>query len=285
MAWAARWIVRPGEKRATARSRQPVPPGDGDASGRSAVTGCNAPRFVAGRLAAGGGRTLSCAHVKHMGGGMPEPYTDNETRILLSFAMDNHGAAFAYWLRDKLMKAFDYYSTNAVYMDCVASRDLKSFHATKMDDHFKGKQLEGFVYVAPDDRDKFKGQGYKPIGALNPMWNQMYQAAMAHAKSMVMVVTPEYLASEWCLLEWQQFHEENQRRRAQKRAPLNGICLRFVGDGAFQAKSGKPIAMDGIKVMIEPRVKGLGGLLWHKEMHGISEGGIEKLKELIGEAH
>jgi hypothetical protein len=137
----------------------------------------------------------------------------------------------------------------------------------------------------PDDRDKFKGQGYKPIGALNPMWNQMYQAAMAQAKSMIMVVTPEYLASEWCLLEWQQFQEENQRRRGRGAALLNGICLRFVGDGEFRAASGKPISMDDIKVMIEPRVKGLGGLLWHSDMYGISEGGVEKLKSLIGDAH
>lgn len=48
------------------------------------------------------------------------PYVGAVTRILLSFAMDNHGAAFAYRLRDKLMKRLNYFSPNAVYMGSVA---------------------------------------------------------------------------------------------------------------------------------------------------------------------
>lgn len=48
------------------------------------------------------------------------PYVGAMTRILLSFAMDNHGAAFAYRLRDKLMKRLNYFSPNAVYMGGVA---------------------------------------------------------------------------------------------------------------------------------------------------------------------
>lgn len=61
-----------------------------------------------------------------------KPYKEEATKILLSFAMDNHGAGFAYWLRDRLMKRLNYFSMNAVYMDCVSSRCRKTVHSTTM---------------------------------------------------------------------------------------------------------------------------------------------------------
>lgn len=209
------------------------------------------------------------------------PATDERSRILLSFAMDNHGAAFAYWLRDRLMKTYGWYARNAVYMDCVASRGLHTKHAGTMDDFGKTK-LEGWTYVAPDTRDKFKSQGYMPIGALNPLWNQMYEAAMAEAAAMIMVVTPEYLSSEWCLLEWTQFQQENGRRTARRQPRLKGVALNFIGDRGFATKAVKPINVDGVTVLPVTKAFGLGGLLWHREDYGIGESDYLKLREELG---
>lgn len=208
-----------------------------------------------------------------------EPYTGDETRIILSFAMANHGANFAYWLRDRLMKAFNYYSRNAVYMDCIASRGLETVHEkTARED-----QKAGVTYVQLDTREHFKQQGYAPIGAMNSLWNEMYQKAMAQARTMIMVVTPEYLSSEWCMKEWGQFHEENQRRQAGRRAPLRGIAIRFTSDSDGQSgPSAKPINVTGVTVMTVPKVMGLGGLLWHKADFGISETSFKRLVFEIG---
>lgn len=209
-------------------------------------------------------------------------YIGAETRILLSFAMANHGAAFAYWLRDRLMKAFNYYSHNAVYMDCIASRGLETVHEKTA----KEDQKSGVTYVQLDTREHFKAQGYAPIGAQNSLWNEMYQKAMSEARAMIMVVTPEYLSSEWCMKEWSQFHEENARRRTSKRAPLKGIAIRFPPESDGRTgPSAKPLNLDGITSLVVPKVMGLGGLLWHKADYGISETSFKRLVFEIGQNH
>ena len=209
------------------------------------------------------------------------PATDTRTRVLLSFAMDNHGAAFAYWLRDRLMKTYGWYAPNAVYMDCVASRELTTEHARTMDQH-TGPKVAGHVYVAPDERAKFTSQGYKPIGALNPLWNEMYVAAMQQAQAMVMMVTPEYMASEWCLKEWGQFEEENIRRAGSGQALLKGVAISFIGTLDRPTQTGKPINVTNVTVLPAAKLHGLGGLLWHKEDYGIAESDYQKLCGLLG---
>jgi hypothetical protein len=209
------------------------------------------------------------------------PATDTRTRVLLSFAMDSHGAAFAYWLRDRLMKTYGWYAPNAVYMDCVAARELPTEHARTMDQH-PSQKISGHVYVAPDERAKFTSQGYKPIGALNPMWNEMYVAAMQQAQAMVMMVTPEYMASEWCLKEWGQFQEENARRAGARQGLLKGVAISFVGGMDKPMQSGKPIDVTNVAILPATKVYGLGGLLWHKEDYGIGESDYQKLCALLG---
>lgn len=216
-----------------------------------------------------------------MSGTGTTPATDTRTRVLLSFAMDNHGAAFAYWLRDRLMKTYGWYAPNAVYMDCVASRELTTEHARTMDQH-TGPKVAGHVYVAPDERDKFAKQGYKPIGALNPLWNEMYLAAMQQAKAMVMMVTPEYMSSEWCLKEWGQFEEENVRRAGSGQALLKGVAISFIGTLSQPTQTGKPINVTNVTVLPAAKVYGLGGLLWHKDDYGIGEGDYQKLCGILG---
>lgn len=216
-----------------------------------------------------------------MPGTATTPATDARTRVLLSFAMDNHGAAFAYWLRDRLMKTYGWFAPNAVYMDCVASRGLTTEHARSMDRH-AGPKVAGHVYVAPDERAKFAGQGYKPIGALNPLWNEMYVAAMRQAQAMVMIVTPEYLASEWCLKEWGQFEEENIRRAGAPHPALKGIAISFIGALGQPTQSGKPINVANVSVLPAAKAYGLGGLLWHREDYGLGETDYRKLCGLLG---
>ncbi|HEX3654849.1 MAG TPA: hypothetical protein VHV55_03535 [Pirellulales bacterium] len=47
----------------------------------------------------------------------------NSSRIIISFAMANHGAVFAHWLRTQLMQHYMLFGTNTVYLDSVACRD------------------------------------------------------------------------------------------------------------------------------------------------------------------
>ena len=200
--------------------------------------------------------------------------TSPETRILLSFAMVEHGGQFAHWLRDKLMKKYNYYSTNSVYMDCVASRDTKHrMNTAKLVP--KEQQRKGITYVTPDTRDQFKSQGYMPIGATNSQWNQKYLAAMKKAKTMILVVTPSYLASQWCLLELTQFH--NQRKKSR----IKGIAIRFT-DGADVPLS---VDMTDVTPLILTKASNVGGLLWHKDDYGLSEPDLQKLYDTIGDAH
>lgn len=212
-------------------------------------------------------------------GGKPKPDTDARTRILLSFAMDGHGANFAYWLRDRLMKKYGFFAPNAVYMDCIASRGRSSVHsATFVPDD---QRQAGTTYVFPDERDKFKSQGYKPIGATNSEWNDMYGQAMREASAMVMSVTPEYMSSQWCMLEWSQFHQENQRRReAGGCAPLKGVALAFPSGGA--GGGALPADCRNIQVLAVTKVYGLGGMLWHKEDFGIGEDAFGRLVNALG---
>lgn len=215
-------------------------------------------------------------------GSKRQPYTGAATKILLSFAMDNHGAAFAYWLRDKLMKRLNYFSMNAVYMDCISSRGKKTFHTTEFIP--MENRVKGLTYVMPDTRDKFHSQGYMPIGGSNSEWNEMYVKAMSEAVAMVMVLTPEYMRSEWCMKEWGQFHEENQRRRSGKRPTLRGVALTFPPDGKGAANSnGMPAnGFADIQQIPATKVFGLGGMLWHHGDFGIAEDSLSRLVRAMG---
>ena len=206
--------------------------------------------------------------------------TSAETRILLSFAMADHGGQFAHWLRNRLMRQFNYYSVNNVYMDCVAVRDLPTVHTTERVPD--AQQQPGITYVTPDNRPHFQAQGYKPIGAGNSNWNGMYLQAMAEAHTMIMVVTPSYLSSQWCTKEWLQFQEERKRRPN----GLKGIAIRFTDSigSAMQEPNGVPLNMAGITTLLVPKVKGLGGMLWHRDDYGLSETHLQTLFDTIGQA-
>lgn len=208
-----------------------------------------------------------------------EVVTDDRTRIILSFAMADHGGVFAHWLRDKLMKKFNFFGANNVYMDCVASRQLTTHHSTTLTP--QAQQIAGDTYVSPDTRAVFKPQGYAPIGAMNANWNGMYLKAMSEANTMIMVITPSYLNSEWCVKEWGQFQAERRRRPA-----LRGIGIRFYENlRGLREPNGKPLDQSGIEFLLCNATKGGAGkgLLWDEKMFGLSDPDLERLYTAIGQ--
>ena len=134
-----------------------------------------------------------------------------KTEILLSFAMANHGAAFATWLRDKLMKHYSLYHVEAVYVDSVVARTNPA------------------AVIERDMRAHMRSPtGATFIGARLENWNELYKKAMSEAQAMVFVLTPEYRDSVWCMKEWGQMHMENGRRRRAHQAPLRAVVMEFV---------------------------------------------------------
>ena len=224
-----------------------------------------------------------------------KPYTAEETLILLSFPMVNHGGLFAHWLRDRLMKHYHLYSVNAVYCDCVASRHLPSVHVARPSgldaDTPTPRSAEqqsaydaGQSIVTLDTRSRFANQGYRPIGAANKAWDENFRKAMAQAQAMVFVCTGDYVASQWCMQEWGQFHDEN-RARAGRRPLLKGVVLDFVGGEGLRGQD-----QTNMTVLAMTKVTGLGGLLWQtrsgnglEAAWGIGEGDFARLVAAIGQ--
>ncbi len=149
-----------------------------------------------------------------------------KTYILTSFAMANHGANFAHWLRDRLMKHYQLNHVNAVYVDSVVARSGNTLHAMSFD---MGAQApNGVARVFPDMRPHMKSEtGANPIGAMRSDWDELYTRAMSEADVMLFAYTVEYDQSQWCMQEWQQFHAENVRRRNAKLPILRGVVLQF----------------------------------------------------------
>ena len=173
----------------------------------------------------------------------------------MSFAMANHGARFAHWLRNELMKHYKLAGVDDVYMDCAVARmrDSQKLENTLSMTFEKGadgspvlnaggrpvpgnalggKREVGVTYVTPDMRGaRFSaGKLNLPgnqidsinIGAGWEDWNENFTAAMRQAKVVVFCYTPEFAASEWCRKEWDQYIKEVARRPS-----LRGVGLDF----------------------------------------------------------
>lgn len=141
--------------------------------------------------------------------------------------MANNGANFATWLRDALMKHYNLYHTEAVYVDFIVARSRLTRHAL----HFAPndiQKLNGEVVanISPDHRPHMKSStGAFPIGATRSDWNEWYREAMSAAKVMVFIYTNEFVDSQWCRQELIQFHKENTLRQINKKPLLRGIFL------------------------------------------------------------
>lgn len=187
-----------------------------------------------------------------------EPYTGDETRIILSFAMKNGGHLFSQWLRNKLMLSLNYFSTNSIYLDTVALREHETEHNLIQVD--SADQQPGKTYVAPDRRFE-KQESYTIIGAMNKGWNESFLKAVSETLVMIFLLTRDYTNSQWCMQELNQFHEENKKRVKTKRAPIFGLAIRFSFeiDGTTQELS-ESINLGRMKVLKVPKIKTTGGL-------------------------
>lgn len=183
------------------------------------------------------------------------------TEILMSFAMANHGAAFANWLRDKLMKHYSLYHIEAVYVDSVVAR------------------ADPAAQVRPDLRPHMRSPtGAVPIGAMLQNWNELYKKAMSEAKVMLFVLTEEYRDSVWCMKEWGQMHMENGRRRVHRKPPLRGVVLQFIPANFLAASSESTIT----KVSVT-KVPAVGQpLLWDKGDWCITQSDFKAVISAIG---
>lgn len=182
-----------------------------------------------------------------------EPYTGDETRIILSFAMKNGGHLFSKWLRDQLMLSLNYFSPNSIYVDTVALREYETEH--NLIQVNPGDQQPGMTYVAPDRRFE-KQEGYTIIGAMNKGWNESFLKAISEALVMIFLLTRDYTSSQWCMQELNQFHEENKKRVKAKRIPIFGLAIRFSSeiDGSTQECS-ESINLGRMKVLNVPKIK------------------------------
>jgi hypothetical protein len=186
-----------------------------------------------------------------------EPYIGEETRILLSFAMKDGGHLFSQWLRNKLMLSLNYFSTNSIYLDTIALREHETEHNLVQVN--TSAQQPAKTYVAPDRRFE-KQEGFITIGAMNKDWNKSFLKAISETRVMIIVLTPDYTDSQWCIQEWKQFQEENKNRAAAKGTPIFGLVIRFSSemDGTTGDNS-NPINLDGMDVLTIPKVKTTGG--------------------------
>ncbi len=206
-------------------------------------------------------------------------YTREETRILMSFAMRTGGHLFSQWLRNRLMSSLDYYTPNSIYVDTVASREREmEFPASKPAE----KEMKaGVTYVVPeDDEEKAKEAGFTTIGALNNEWNKAYRNAMSEADVMIIVLTPDYMNSKWCMKEWGQYKRERLKRKILGRPPLHGLVIGFGTDQeAKDFAGGKADTITVPKILTSEghqTARGPGGIGW-----ATSEAGHQQIVDWV----
>lgn len=151
--------------------------------------------------------------------GARKPYTDDATRILLSFANAHGGDVFAHWLRNELMLRLHYFSANAVYLDNVASRNASAGEPIRHTGFHDRNIMNGVVALAgsqdksvvgPNITGKTVNRGnigvtgdgsYLTIGAMHNRWFEMWSKALQEAKVLIQVQTKEYFESKACAEE------------------------------------------------------------------------------------
>lgn len=191
--------------------------------------------------------------------------------------MAKHGANFAHWLRDKLMKHYHYFHANAVYVDSIVSRSGVTRHGL----NFPKSSVDsaGIASVAPDRRPQMRSEtGAFPIGAMSPDWNSAFKRAMSQANVMLFIFTEEFRDSSWCMKEWGQFHQENYRRRHQNSAPLRGIVLEFSAAGNTIGISESSVTRIPVKKTDGQRQ----GLAWDLNDFILSQPDLTRLLSTIG---
>jgi hypothetical protein len=198
----------------------------------------------------------------------------SDTKILLSFAMPNHGSTFAHWLRDRLMKHYGWYNYKAVYLDSVVARSGETDHALD----FKGRKPEGeTALVSPDNRPHMRSPtGAVPIGARIEAWESLYNIAMSEASAMIFVYTSDFPNSIYCIKEWNNYIKETKSRTPDR--PLRGIILELA-DATTLVAQGAPNVK---RIRAAKTPGGQKGLTWDKGDFVITESAFSELTRAIG---
>ena len=198
----------------------------------------------------------------------------SSTKILLSFAMPNHGSTFAHWLRDRLMKHYGLYHHKAVYLDSVVARSGPTDHAVD----FGTRELKGeTALVSPDNRPHMRSPtGAVPIGARIENWESLYDIAMSEASAMIFVYTSDFPDSIYCMQEWANYIKETNSRPPSR--PLRGIIL-DLADSSSLVSQGAPNTKR-IKAAKTPG--GQKGLAWDKGDFIITDTAFAELTRAIG---
>jgi hypothetical protein len=198
----------------------------------------------------------------------------SDTKILLSFAMPNHGSTFAHWLRDRLMKHYGLYHHKAVYLDSVVARAGATDHAV---DFGEREQKGEIAHVSPDKRPHMRSPtGAVPIGARIEAWESLYANAMSEASAMVFVYTSEFPESSHCIKEWNNYIKETKSRTPDR--PLRGIILELADAAALVAQGAPNVK----RIRAAKTPGGQKGLTWDKGDFVITESAFSELTRAIG---
>lgn len=191
-------------------------------------------------------------------------------RVIVSFAMLHGGASFAVWLRDRLMKAFELYEVEAVYVDFVASRLIAETGTSNLQ-------------VKLDTRQGVESPtGARPIGATRDDWNELFTGAMQSARAAIIVVTSDALASKWCNIEAGQITGEQERRASQGLSPLKIVVLNLVCTDTRIMREVFPTATIVNATRVCDFDKKTEPLLWDRGDWTIDDRAFAELKTALG---
>lgn len=162
-------------------------------------------------------------------------------KLLMSFGAKDvfH---FVCWLRLALYAHYDFSKTNHIYLDTYGLLDTAgttlSLTMTNADGVVERGALsfepKHGIIQAPRSQvwqtiDRLASAQGGSIGTMNPAWNTIYEQRMSEARAMMFIVTPAWLESPYCALEFWQFAQQH----AQRGVP--GIVVTFRDDNASRA--------------------------------------------------
>jgi len=153
-----------------------------------------------------------------------EPYTQEKSRIVLSFCNANGGHIFVHWLRRELMKELNYFSSKSIYLDNIETRNFAGGEAIYHDGTIGDLKTEGSLtwaqdlgrqrglpVIGPDKRPTAIFAGYIPNGAMfiddkgvdvdRATWFRNWEAAVKEAQVIIQIQSRQYFKSDPCAKE------------------------------------------------------------------------------------
>lgn len=153
-----------------------------------------------------------------------KPYTQEKSRIVLSFCNADGGHIFVHWLRRELMKELNYFSSRSIYLDNIETRNFAGGEAVYHNGTIGDLKTEGSLkwamevgrnqglpVIGPDKRPTAIFAGYIPNGAMfldkegvdvgKATWLKNWREAVMEAKVIIQIQSRQYFKSEPCAKE------------------------------------------------------------------------------------